>query len=377
VINFKNTIKNKLKSSLQNFNSWKTNRKIIVIESDDWGSIRMPNKEVFTKAESFGVKVSKCPYNSYDTLANSSDLEKLFEVLLQFKDKNNNYPIITANTIVANPDFDKIRNDNFLNYYYEPFTETLKKYYPNENVFSFWEFGIRNKVFKPQLHGREHLYVDLWMNFLRSNSKETRFAFDNKFFGISTTITSEKRTSFLPAFDFYQIAEIENQKSIITDAQKIFNDIFLYPSKSFIAPNYTWSHKIEPILKDCGISVIQGGKIQKEPIEGQNFRRVMHFMGDKNENGQVYLVRNIQFEPSINKNIEWTKSVISQIENAFFWKTPAIISSHRLNYIGGLNQENSDDNLKMLFEILLQITKKWPDVEFMSSDQLGELILEN
>ena len=26
---------------------WRTNRHIVVIESDDWGSIRMPSKEVY------------------------------------------------------------------------------------------------------------------------------------------------------------------------------------------------------------------------------------------------------------------------------------------------------------------------------------------
>lgn len=31
----------------RNLSGWKTNRKIIVIESDDWGSIRMPSKEVY------------------------------------------------------------------------------------------------------------------------------------------------------------------------------------------------------------------------------------------------------------------------------------------------------------------------------------------
>ena len=38
-----------LKRNLLNFRGWTTKRKIVVIESDDWGSIRMPSKNIFKK----------------------------------------------------------------------------------------------------------------------------------------------------------------------------------------------------------------------------------------------------------------------------------------------------------------------------------------
>ena len=41
-MNFKQTITH----NLLNIPSWHTNRKIVVIESDDWGSMRMPSCEV-------------------------------------------------------------------------------------------------------------------------------------------------------------------------------------------------------------------------------------------------------------------------------------------------------------------------------------------
>jgi hypothetical protein len=42
--------------------------------------------------------------------------------------------------------------------------------------------------------------------------------------------------------------------------------------------------------------------------------------------------------------------------------------------MGGLNEKNRDVNLKQLKELLVQIKNRWPEVEFMSSDQLGDLI---
>ena len=86
---------------------------------------------------------------------------------------------------------------------------------------------------------------------------------------------------------------------------------------------------------------------------------------------QKYTVRNAFFEPSLrSKNFDNVKNCLLQIENAFFWKKPAIISSHRVNYIGRINKKNRQSNLIMLKELLSQIIRKWPEVEFLSSDEL-------
>ena len=95
-------------SYLQNLPGIKTNRKIVVIESDDWGSIRMPSRKVYDQLFKKGYKVDLDPYMKYDCMANSNDLEALFEVLSSVQDKNGRNAIITANTIMANPDFEKI-----------------------------------------------------------------------------------------------------------------------------------------------------------------------------------------------------------------------------------------------------------------------------
>ena len=53
---------------------------------------------------------------------------------------------------------------------------------------------------------------------------------------------------------------------------------------------------------------------------------------------------------------------------------PAIISSHRLNFIGAIETINRDNHLIELKILLNNIVKQWPDVEFISSDQLGHII---
>ena len=133
---------------LNNHLGWKTNKKIVVFESDDWGMTRMPSKEAYKELLKKGYDVDKCPYNKYDGLESNEDLQQLMEVLLSVKDFNGNPAKFTMNNIVANPDFDKIRDSGFEKYYYESFDQTLKKYSNTDNVMQLYKDGLEKKVFK-------------------------------------------------------------------------------------------------------------------------------------------------------------------------------------------------------------------------------------
>ncbi len=348
--------------------SFKTNRKIIVIESDDWGSIRMPSRETYHALLKAGLRVDQCHYCKNDSIATIDDFNCLFDLLLKFKDKNGNPPIITANSVVANPDFKKIKEAKYEKYFYELLTETLTKY--PDTDFSLWEKGKELNIFYPQFHGREHLNIFRWIDRLKEGSKETRTAFDYDFFGISTIISNEKNPSFMAALDADSETELLELRKIIEEGLSLFNDIFKYSSKSFIAPNYIFPKSLEPVFKYNGIDIFQGNYVQKWKKEIQ-----YNFTGKRNEYEQVYLVRNVLFEPSACQSIDWVDKALSQINKAFSQKQPAIICSHRVNFIGRIFKENRDNNLFLFRQLLQNIFKKWPDVEFMSSDKLGELIV--
>ena len=74
---------------LSNIPGWRTDRKIIVIEFDDWGSIRMPSRDTFIRLKRQGVDLESFDYGRYnlnDTLANRNDFERLFDVLNSIED---------------------------------------------------------------------------------------------------------------------------------------------------------------------------------------------------------------------------------------------------------------------------------------------------
>lgn len=370
-------VQNRTMSYINQRRGWTTDRKIIVIESDDWGSIRMPSREVYEKLLNYGIRVDKCSFCSNDSIASEDDLSLLFDMLYSIKDFKGNSLCLTANAVVANPDFDKIRESNFTDYYYKLITEGFKEIKGCENSLSLWKQGLSDNIFFVQNHGREHINLDRWLNSLRQNFPETKYAFELGVYGISTTITSEKRKSFLPAFDFKSLEQEKEVNAIAEDGLNIFKQLFGYNSESFIAPNYVWSKSLEDVIHKNGVKYIQGTSVRNQPILGENnYKMVNRYLGQKNDNSQINLVRNVIFEPSSNINKDWINFSLSQIDSAFKLNKPAIISSHRVNFIGRINPINRDKNILMTKNLFKEISKKWPDVEFMNSVQLGNLIYE-
>jgi len=286
-------------------------------------------------------------------------------------DYNGNPPVITANTIVANPDFDRIRASRFTEYHYEPFVETLKRYPSHLRSFHFWQEGIQKGFFRPQFHGREHLNVNRWMRALRKNNGNARVAFDYRMFDLSES-NRISEDSFMEAFNFESEAELDFQNESIIDGLRLFEQIFGYRSITFIAPCNIWSRNLNRTLISNGVKAIQGGWYQFEPNAGMDhkFKKIFHYTGQKNDLGLRFLIRNASFELSQFPNFNFIDDVLLRMKIAFRWGKPVIIGSHRLNFIGFIDQKNRERNLPIFQKLLQEIVREWPDIEFISSDNL-------
>ncbi len=366
-----------VKDLLVNIRGYKSTRKLVVIESDDWGSVRMPSKQSYLNLLNAGIRVDKCGYNTYDNLETVDDLTALLDTFKSIKTPKKGYhPILTANTIVANPDYDRIRKNKFEEYNFETFETSYLRHQGNNSTLKVIKEGIKENLYYPQLHGREHVYIDNWMRFLKANDTETRIAFENDVYGLSTTMSKQKRKSFLTALDFNNEDEIIGHEEILKNASDIFKKSFGFISQSFIPPNYTWHIKHEAIFKKIGIKYIQGGRAQKSPF-GKEYQTIKHFTGKKNNEGLLYSIRNSSFEPSTKKKIDWRKKILKEAKFAFLLNAPLIISTHRVNFMGGIVENNRTENLNLFKSILNDIVKLYPDVEFISSEELGRRMLKD
>ena len=366
----------KCKNQYVAWRGFHTERHLVVIESDDWGSIRMPSAEVYRKLQKAGDHPENDAFLRNDCLENVADLTALFAVLTSVKDKNGSPAVMTANFAMANPDFDKIDPINDA-YFFEPFTDTYKRYYPDQDVFSCVQDGIKSSCFVPQLHCREHMNVNRWMNDLKQQKNDTVLAFQNHMIGIGASFSQENPFGYMDAFNsnFTSGAELSN---IVHEAMEIFENTFGKKSETFVASCFVWDDSLEKSLAGVGVRGIQSGCWQNVPagIENGNvMKRRLRFLGQKNRIGQVYTVRNCAYEPAYQQtSTKSAKECYDQVMRAFRNRKPAIINSHRFNYIGTINRENARENLKGLSWLLQTIIDNIPDAEFISTAELLRII---
>ncbi len=358
---------------------WNTGRKLVIFESDDWGSIRMPSVETYKSLQAAGIDLTSDEgvlFNRYDSLATTADLAGLFEVLASVKDSMNRPAVFTPVALVANPDFRKIKESAYTAYFFEPFTDTLLRNSGCEGSFNMWKEGIRRGLFVPQFHGREHLNVKVWMKALNNGNRMSRIGFDHCFWGMSTAHEPDIGLEFQAAFDFSDPADIVYQAEILDTGLLLFKNIFGYQASYFAPPNGPLSSRLESNLADNGIKYLFMPRIQSEPLGQGKVKKRLHWLGKRNQSGLRIITRNCFFEPVI-QGTDWVDKCLSDISIAFRWHKPAIISTHRVNYIGALDPDNRENGLSKLYELLRRIIKNWPDAEFITTDELGRIIDED
>lgn len=365
---------------IKNIGGWQTNRKIVVIESDDWGSIRMPSRETYETLLQAGYRVDKIAYERYGSLASETDLELLFDLLSSYKDPNGNHPVLTANALAANPDFEKIKASGYSSYHYESIKETFSGYPEHSRCFQLWGEGLGKGVFFPQSHGREHLNVSMFMNALREGNTDLLFGFKHHLPGcIPHGDNPTGGNPYVESLRYSGEKDKEQKLEIILEGLDLFEQLFGYRSQSFIPPNYLWSPDYDEAVSKKGVRFYQGTRKMKEPQFDGTVNYNKHKLGDSNSCGQHYLVRNALFEPSLFKMKikNPVEHCLKSINAAFTLNKPAIICSHRINFVGYIDPGNRDRNLVMLAELISTIQKRWPDTEFLTSADLGNLIAEN
>jgi len=182
------------------------------------------------------------------------------------------------------------------------------------------------------------------------------------------------RFDYMEGLDYLSEEERKSKESVLKEGMALFEEIMGYKSLSFIANCYIWDESAEKALSELGVEYLQGISNQCIPqidkYGNHSLKYKSHYFGQKNKFGQRYLFRNAFFEPSLDSKTDFVEDCLQRIDIAFKCKKPAIIGSHRLNYIGFIDENNRTKNLNQLKTLLEEIVKRWPSVEFVSTDQL-------
>ena len=278
---YRNDLKSKIRVNLSNVKGWRTKRHIVVIESDDWGSVRMSSQESFERLKVLGIPVDKGQYNLYDSLESNDDLEMLFDTLSKFKDSTGRHPVMTGVNVVANPDFEAIEQNGFKEYVYEPYTKTCERYSNHDRVYELWKRGIAERLFVPVLHGREHLNAQFWMRALQGGSPSTLAAFKEGVTGIPNRgIGGEKVPGFQAAFQIETVNDLPYQKEVIRTGAELFEQLYGYKPCFFVPTNGYFNNSLEKDLLDVGVKYINTAKKQEEPLGNGQYKINTRFIGD-------------------------------------------------------------------------------------------------
>lgn len=362
-----NSIKNRIISNSFAKKDIRVKKRIVVFESDDWGSIRMPMRKGWEGLLKLGYTVDKRPYERFDTLESPKDLESLFEVLHKHKDCNGNHPIITANMLMANPDFLAIKESGFKRYYYEPIAKTYERYFGDASVLEIMKQGLNASVFMPQSHGREHFNIAQWLKGLQAGDKDLLTAFEFGMCGIAPKMNPERGNNMMVALRATDEEEQIHIEKSVSEGLELFKDMWGFSSKTFVAPCFSWNERIEKVLSDKGVKLIQTVRSNKAAYLSAP---CYFYSGQYNALGLIYSIRNCTFEPSIDNHRNQVDATLKQIDRVFSHSKIAVISTHRINLASGIDSQNNCKTVKLLDELLSRLLAKYPDVEFASSDHL-------
>lgn len=362
------SLRDKLAKNFINAVGWSSKRKMVLIESDDWGSIRTASRKAYETLLAANGGTGDF-FDKYDALESSEDLEMLFDVLSSVKDKNGNPFVMSPISVVANPDFEAIEKNGFSEYVYETVLDTYKRSSTTENSFNVAQEGIRTGVWNPQFHGREHVNVKRWMRALKVKDDISRLAFLHRSLNEGCMPSG---INYFRAFDIDSTDDLAEIKKVMEEGLALFEKVWGYKAMAFCAPCGFIRRETVDVAAMNGVLMAPGQFFSS--LGDGTVEKVNKTWGSKARSGITFYRRNCKFEPSRDHNIDWVDRCMSEIKIAFRWGKPAVIDSHRVNFIGSIYPENRDYTLRELKRLLQEIVKRWPDVEFVNSGQIYNAI---
>jgi hypothetical protein len=362
----------------KNILGWQTKRKIVVFAVDDYGNVRLSSAVARDKMNKAGLTIHN-RFDAFDALENREDLEALFDVLESVRDSRGKPAIFTPFALCCNINFAKMKQTGYTHFIPELLPETFAKLSAEdalnyEGTWSLWKHGIEKGLLLPQFHGREHFNLKVFEEKLLKRDEELMINLENNSY-TSISNSGYPTISYTAAFEFDNFEENERLRLIIEDGLNLFEKVYGYKSTHFNSPGGRENSILHKTLTEQGVKFIDAPFIKKEHQGNGKFKSTINYTGKVNSFKQLFFVRNVVFEPT-NTNVNHVARAMKQIELAFRWNKPAIISSHRVNFCGQISSDNRTKGLRELKLLLTAIVKRWPDVEFMSSDELGDLIIK-
>lgn len=333
----------------------KTNRKILVFISDDWGDNRISDQSLDC-IKNNNIEIPERHY--LETYASSIDLDNLFNVLFKHNDIYGNHACITPFINTSIPNIDSNYNGEFTNYSNKPIHQNLLDF-GGSNLIQTWKNGMINKLFVPELHGGEHTNIALLSDRIAKDDSNVKEYIKCKYYYPFIVASAP----IVATYYFENSAQFNFNSKLLQIAIDNFLHFTGYKPTLFNPPNSIFHTFYYEILKGNGVKYICTHPIRKEPnFKGSLKKRF--FWDGRNLKGITHIISNGAFEPEVSENA--INNCLKQISESFKYGRPAIINTHRFNYVKGRKKNYTQKSLIVLDNLLTDVRRLYPDVEFLS-----------
>lgn len=358
-------------SQMRHLQGWSTQEKFVIFNVDDYGTIRLASRQardtLQKRIPGFGGQM-----DSFDALETRADLEALFEVLRSVRGAEGNPAVFTAYALSANPDFNALRNEG--RYAPEALPDTFarlaceqpKAY---EGTWYLWQQGMAEGLIHPQFHGREHVSVPLIEAKLARDDDLIANIEVESMAGLKP-IPEMPGVGFTHSFGLHNKSLLPQHRQILADGLARFEAVYGFASRTFTPPAQQLHPSLDAYVHELGVEAIDKSFFYQRPVGNGRRQPSINFLRPPSEKRAGTIVRTLSFEPTSGTKSDPVGHALAQIDTAFRWRKPAIISSHRVNYAGHIDPKNRQQGLAALAELLQAIVKRWPDVRFITADAL-------
>ena len=313
---------------------------VVIFESDDWGA--GPLDQVFA-------------------------LRNLREILARFKDEMGRTPVATLGVILATADTRRIRNAVCIEYFsaslsgpiYAPLCEVMNE-------------GVRQGMFALHIHGMEHYWPQTLIHAAVKDSG-VRDWLQSDEIPITEALPSPLQARWTDASTLPSRAlGSKVLHAAVAQEANLFATCFNGRPRVAVATTFVWTEEVEVAWAKAGIDVIitPGARYTCRDATGNPGgvdKRMVN--GELSKSGQIYLVRDVYFEPMLGHTPE--RLVHDVMERSRLGR-PCLVEMHRFNFIGVA--EKCETSLRFLETALAQLLHTFPKIHFMTSLELAEAI---
>jgi len=349
-----------------------TPHRLVILNVDDYATIRLASRQAREKLQKripdFGGQM-----DTFDALETRADLDALFEVLRSVRGADGIPPAFTAYALSANPDFNALRNEG--RYAPEALPDTFARLSADqpdayEGAWSLWREGMAEGLIHPQFHGREHVSVPLIEAKLVRGDDDLNANIEVESTAGLKAIPEMPGVGFTHSFGLHDKSLLPQHREILADGLARFEAVYGFASRTFTPPAQQLYPSLDAYVHELGVEAIDKSFFYQRPVGNGRRRPSINFLRPPTQKRAGTIVRTLSFEPTSGTKSDPVGHALAQIDTAFRWRKPAIISSHRVNYAGHIDPKNRQQGLGALAELLQAIIKRWPDVRFITADAL-------